>query len=718
MRKKIAGKALTISVVALSLAGCYHGVQHLEDLREMHSQTDLSLLYDFYDSCSLQNQRLTLDDIIQIALERNLELQVKATQWQIQHEVATGEKLKMLPSLLVNAEISGRNNNTGSSSKSLVPGIPPAPPSISSEQNVHKYDISAVWNLLDFGLSYYRSRQEVNRALIQKMEYDRQQQNLITDVVRQYWRAISAKKAIEGAKDVVKRGKEQRSRLESQIKKKLLPPIVGLRNQNEILNIEIGLQVYEKEYHTAMAALSGLMGLPPCVAFELAECECLPYELPELDICCLEEMALLYRPELYSTDIEEVIGADEVRVAILQMFPGPELFAGFFYDGNKYLIHNHWLLAGARVSWNLLAIPRHYSHMKLGEYRKDLARANRLALSIGVMTQLHLAYNVYLDTLQQYNLSLELLKTNAELLRAAMAEYRSGKINPADILRYQFEYLLAEISTWKAFGELQITIEAINNALGIPFYFKAECRPKMEGYGYGPHVHPDLLGFDINQPHQQLSSRPTHQVQGMEGDVRSSTYGIEGIYEGGFFDPSVYQEGVHHDKGLSPEGYQFHDFDRWNPDRNLRDRPYNGPGDFNNRGDFDRTLLDMELGKNQNQNAIPYYDDHHKSDTKVPYSLELTQEEEIAIEEHDKLNERRIYQLELLADWYQGGSHSEHEIAWEPKPEPIHPQPVPELELKTKPEEIAETVAETQDTENDSVETGFYEELEQILEND
>ncbi len=440
----------------------------VEHQREINAQNDFAVLFpDDQISC----QELTLADVIEIALSRNLDLKVKAFEYEVQYETSTGECLKMLPNLIANAETYYRNRNTGSFSESLDPNRPPAPPSISSEQRAGRSDISLIWNLLDFGLSYFRARQERNKAYILQLEYERLRQNLIVDVTRQYWRAIAARKARDENSRLKVKAESQITIYDQLIEKRILPKILALRGQNQLINMQIELQTYDREYHTAMSALASAMGLHPCTQFELIEEESLQPPPRIYPSCYLDELALLNRPELYVGDTQVRIMADEIKIAILQMLPGVEFYGTSYYDSNRFLIYNYWQQIGLRASWNLLAWPRHISDSKTALYRKDLARENRLAVSLGVLTQLHLALLTYADTLETYELYAHLRDVNRQLLATARKETRYGKMHEADLIKYETESAISEVDALKAYGELQVAIEQINNALGIPFYF-------------------------------------------------------------------------------------------------------------------------------------------------------------------------------------------------------------------------------------------------------
>lgn len=427
-----------------------------------------------YIRCSskLPSHPLQLDEIIDIALKRNLSLLVKEQEYAIQKEAVTREKFNMLPKLILNWENYGRTENTASFSQSLVPGVPPAPLSISSEQNIMRWDMGFAWNLVDFGLSYYRTRIEANRVLIAQLEYERLRQNMVLDITRQYWKAIVAKNALKRSIEIIAKAQDQQETLHRQMKSKVISEIQGLRNENQLINIRGQLQAYASQYDSAISELTLLMGAPSACSLELANVINMPVDVKLCDVCSLEEYALINRPELFSADVEEQVRLDEARSAIVQMLPGVELFATAFHDSNRFLLHNNWLVAGARATWNLLNLPAFHKEKEMACMRRTLSKVNRLALAAGVISQVHISYLLYQDNLQAYNIGKELESVNIRLLQAAKKEQKLGKLHLADILKYEAESLFSEIDAQTKYAELQNSLEQLNSAIGRPRHFR------------------------------------------------------------------------------------------------------------------------------------------------------------------------------------------------------------------------------------------------------
>lgn len=471
LRKK--GYLLAITSILLSLTSCSQPSSP-EDWCQIRNQNNCQDTYCLYSTANLPDYPLTLDDIIQIGLCKNLTLLVKEQEYAIQRETVTRERFNMLPKLIANWENYGRTENTASFSQSLEPGVPPAPLSISSEQNIMRWDSGLVWNLIDFGVAFFRTRQECDKVLIAQLEYERLRQNLVVDITRQFWKAVVAKRAIIESESIMEKALAQQNTLQRQMEAKIISDIQGLRNENQLINIRGQLQAYYAEYHSAMSEIALLMGVPASIPFEIADVKAMDVDARLCEVSQLEKWALVNRPELFSADVEEKIRVDEARAAIVQMLPGVELFSGPYHDSNKFLLHSNWLAAGVRATWNLLDIPSYYQEKNIACRRKELARRNRLSLAVGVIAQVHLSYLLYLDNLESYVIAKELESVNQRLLLAAKSEQKQGKLHQADILKYEAEALFASLDADTKYAELQNALEQLNSAIGMPRYFQTE----------------------------------------------------------------------------------------------------------------------------------------------------------------------------------------------------------------------------------------------------
>ncbi len=450
------------------LTGCTCPRPGIVETRVGNAQYEWELMEErlFY----LPDHPLTLHEILDIALCRNLDLLVRSRQYSYQEEFAASAKLKMLPTLVFEGEVSGRNRNTGASSTSLDPTVPPAPPSISSEQAVDRNDLLLTWNLLDYGIAYYRSRQEDDKATMRKAEYLRARQILITETISQYWKARVALLGVRKLEPVVQEVHGFINSLEERMASHVLSADLGLRYKASLLKLVAQYVLYERNLHDAITQLAKLMGVPEA-NFVLAEEEIpLPSDqLPE--ISDLAALALINRPELYGLDAEVNSNIDEIRIAFLQLFPSLAAFASSNFDANRYLIYNQWLINGLRFTWNLLGEPLHIREMIAGRCNVEASRSNRLALSVGILTQLQLAYLSFYDTRYDYIAAADMASTHASLIQVLERKREVGEASELEILaNHMLDAIQSEVDALKAFGNHQVALEQINNSVGIPFY--------------------------------------------------------------------------------------------------------------------------------------------------------------------------------------------------------------------------------------------------------
>lgn len=449
----------------------------MEIVRWEHAQHEMEMIYQDID---IPDRPLRLQDIVEIALGRNLELFVKQYEAAIERETVTREALKMLPSLNVNLEDSGRSNILASSSTSLVPGIPPAPLSTSTDSHRITWDTTLIWNLLDFGLSFYRTRQEVDKAAIKALEYKRLQQNLVLNVFKQYWKAIIAKKALDVGNKIDEKIQKQKLVLQDEVRSRVLSKVVGLNLEHRLLVTQLQMRNYTADYLSAKSELANLMALPPGLEFELA----LPEEnppVPEIenleDLLCI---ALQNRPELYGLDLEEKIGEEEARIDLLSLLPSISPFISDNHDSNSFLLHKYWQMVGVRAAWDLFQTPLKLKMFDLAKMQKELARKKRLDLSVGILIQVQLSLLLYRDASEKYKIAKELRDNDAEIVRILNLASKSGAYAKADILNYEVDALNSEIEALKSFSQMSVALEQLDNALGLPLYLFEKGQEKGE----------------------------------------------------------------------------------------------------------------------------------------------------------------------------------------------------------------------------------------------
>jgi len=424
---------------------------------------------------------LSLADSVQLALSYNLDACVKKLECEIQAEAATGSRLGMLPSANLKFAQDRRSNARASRSQDYNSGQQNLSDSISSERRTKTYSLGAAWNLVDFGLSYLRARQAEEEVRIREERYRRMRQNLTVDVVTAYWQLVTAKQAADLARTVLEKSKTRRARLQEQVKTKVLAEITGLEKEQTLVQMQMRLRAQERELAKARAEFAKLIGLAPGADFEI-EVPAMP-EAPAqtaADRKALEEEALRNRPELAELVHREQIQRDEVEAEIIRMFPHVNLMFDREHDSNKFLTHRTWHTIGVSAAWNLLSLPQRWKEKCSKEKEVDLTRQKRMALAVGVMTQVHLALLDLQTSLEESQEARDLDQLQQRLFAATQKHQAQGEADEGKVLEREADACFAHIQYLRTYADCRIAEERLANTLGRQNYDRPVTEPQQE----------------------------------------------------------------------------------------------------------------------------------------------------------------------------------------------------------------------------------------------
>jgi len=461
-------RLIILTLLVTLLSGCRFAPCHLDCVREMHLQKEQAIL-DARDQ--LFDHPLTVDEIVAIALDCNLELYVQRYQIAIVAEETKSNALKMLPELNLRTNSTQRTQNTAAFSQSLIPGVPPAPLSISRDEFIDTRNISLSLNVLDFGMAYFRARQSADNTAIQCFEYERIKEKMILEIVTNYWRVVAARKAVVDMDALLEKTTDEREKIESQRERRLTSDIDGLFAEDKLSEAEVGMLRFRRAYDTSMYELKKLMGLPPGVQFEVAVPENLFEEVEFAPIADLENAALHNRPELYSKDVEEILRSNSAKEALLLMFPSLRLFLGHQFDSNSFLLNAFWTDFGIEVLWNMLAIPSRAKAYKMVLKQKDRVAAERLLTTLTVLTEVHLAHQLVTDYQREYLAAKRFYEARRDLYLAIQNRVERGEYQPGYAVAFEARAYIAQLDMLAAYANFRGAIEQLNHSIGLPLYY-------------------------------------------------------------------------------------------------------------------------------------------------------------------------------------------------------------------------------------------------------
>lgn len=458
-------KTLT-SIVLLSIAGCgtYHPVQVTEHELNQRVESDVASMHKNQENIS---NSITLHEATARALQYNLDYKLKLLEETLYQKNLELSNFDMLPKLLASAGYRDRNNDYGSSSLNLATNTYNYSYSTSQDRSNRTAGVSFSWNVLDFGISYYKSKQQANQFLIAEERRRKVIQNIMQDVRASYYRALAAQKLTKKCDDLlthVTKALEASVTIES---RGLASPSQTLTYQRTLLETTNILVQKRRELELAKLELSALMNVPSGTEFTLAD-EPLVDPMPTpVDMYGMERTALMKRPELREEDYKNRISADDAKRLILGALPSIGLDASFQYDSNKYLYKNNWLDYGARASWDLtrlLAVP---SMLELNNYQGDVNNVRRAALTMAVITQVRLSAQRYDMALFDYDLASRANNVEEKLMKHALAGMKVGTENDLEVIRVRTKALFAEIQKYASYSDVQTAYARMINSLGL-----------------------------------------------------------------------------------------------------------------------------------------------------------------------------------------------------------------------------------------------------------
>ncbi|MGC3965230.1 MAG: TolC family protein [Rhodocyclaceae bacterium] len=462
---KLALKPLAVLTVAIALTGCAISPTPITlDERQTDVRAERADLFKNQEPVA---GPIALDEAMARAVKYNLDFRLKQMEEALAQRQLDLANFDLLPKLTAAAGYSNRSNQNASSSYSVITGQQSLEPSVSSDDEGSTASLTLSWNILDFGVSYFQAKQQADRALVAQ-ERRRKTIHLVMQQVRQaYWQAAGAQ-ALEGKIGPVL--EQARAALADSRKieaEKLQSPLETLNYQRQLLDIIRQLEAINDELSQAKPKLASLMNLEPGKSYQLAMPGDLGTPAISMPLDRMEETALLNRPELMEARYNERISLNETRKAIARLLPGIQFDIGDNYDSNSFLVNNEWRSAGVRVSWNLLGVFNARSVLQAADAQSEIARNQKLAMSMAVLTQTQVAYRDYLGRKRQFELSSDLDGVERRILDHTRNAARNDAQGKLAEIRAAASSLMSELRRYQSYGALQGAYGQVLATLGL-----------------------------------------------------------------------------------------------------------------------------------------------------------------------------------------------------------------------------------------------------------
>lgn len=420
---------------------------------------------DLFQAQPRHHVTLSFYDALSRGLKYNLDYRIKLANNALQLDQFKLATFAMFPALNTSGSLYTRNNDLSSFGTTLTGQ--PTDVLNSTPRTLRSARVAGSWNILDFGLSYVRAKQQGNRYLIAQEEARKQLQKLTQDILTAYWDAYSAQQLMVTTREFEKQLFHAKLQLETAMRDRLIPKENILSYQEALLEGNRRMVQLKYKYDKAMYDLKHLLNLPLSINIYLLQPPSAlrrAQNLSDLNFEKLDAITLVLRPELSGQSYQKRIAQWGTKIAILQSLPGITLNQGWNYNSNKFLVNRIWIDKSVDVAWNLLNIVSLPTSFDSAKSQIQYERLKLMALTMTVLTETRYAYSHYENLIEEYHvaqqqtgnaMALYNLTRNRE--RASLASHQQVLLSRIRTLAAKMdeELLLSDLST--AFGELYLS---------------------------------------------------------------------------------------------------------------------------------------------------------------------------------------------------------------------------------------------------------------------
>lgn len=442
------------------------------DTLEISSKEDIKKISEIREQNEILKNNLDIDlyKAIALAIENNKDIKIKLFETALANQQLEDIKFDMLPSMSADAGYTGSekyqsstsatvgsNDNAGSKGSSF---------STSRTKDVFEQNVGFAWNALDFGLSYIRAGQSADRYLIAKEIEKKSTNNIAKEVIQAYWNALSAQKLIKKYDPLIKKVNQALGDSRKIEEMLLQKPMDALLYQKELLDIKRALISQRQTLINAKITLGGLMGLLPNQEYNLVKTS-KPINILDMKLKNMERHALINRTELLENRYQERISLAETKAGIRSMLPSFNLNASYSSSSNNYLQNKQNFEYGSSIGANLLNVFRAPSIKKVNEANTAIIREQRLALSMVVLSQVHLANIDFQMSMEEYETADRYYSVSKKIANQVRNAQKIARFGDLEIIREDASSLVAELRKDIAFAKMQYSVAQVYTSVGV-----------------------------------------------------------------------------------------------------------------------------------------------------------------------------------------------------------------------------------------------------------
>ena len=431
-------------------AGCEVTPEPIADTQHVQrAQADLASIRS---TEFIPTKPITLHEAMARAVALNLQRRVTYIERRIAEAELEQSNYEMLPALEFSA---GKDRSSVQ--------VSPSDDRITKSANA-----GFTWNILDLGVSYARAKQRADEVLIAKEKERKALQDIIRQVNVAFWRAASGQRLMIQVKSLATDLKTAMHASRDMENSRATDVLTAVAFRRDIVDSVRKALAVQRELSEAKAELAELLNIRPGREFELAVPATpvgmtrIPLSIPEM-----ERHSLQKRPELRIEDYNERISEWQAREALYDMLPGLDISVAQNYSSETANLSTNWLSTGFQLGMNLFNLFSGSSEIEAAEQRGELAKQQRLAMSVAVLTQVHIAHIKYREAQQQMRLVEEIANSDRRLSQLVRTDGKFLSTNFLDAVRLATRHLQSEMDEQRANIDLVSAHADLMHAIGL-----------------------------------------------------------------------------------------------------------------------------------------------------------------------------------------------------------------------------------------------------------
>jgi len=241
-----------------------------------------------------------------------------------------------------------------------------------------------------------------------------------------------------------------------------------LRYQKTLLENLRQLESISQELATAHIELAALINVAPGtkINVQLPPDNLRPPAL-NLSIGDMEELAFQDNPDIREQSYHTRIALKETKKAILSLLPGITLTGGRHFDGNDLLQANRWFEWSSKLTWNVFNIVNAQERIDHAETGEKLAKAQRLALRMATLAQVHVAETQFRNAEKRFKRADQLSKVDAWIAELMAKRQEADAQSLMDRVSDETSAITSELRRYQAYAELEAAFGQLHATLGI-----------------------------------------------------------------------------------------------------------------------------------------------------------------------------------------------------------------------------------------------------------